>query len=205
MNLRLEMTVEQMIGSATLAKPQPSRPAASRKLLARKAIERVPLQPGDTLEASFPDGASTVEDTIDARPAEPHAAPSSAPSVAIAQCWPMPLAWSNEDESGFQALIARRKAAGYQRRGKDVSSQVLRPGDIKPNAETVVATIVGIVADRGSVPRADLIDLMAAATFPHPKARPTDKAWCQGYVGGAIRNGFLVVEHSATAALAKEA
>ena len=27
----------------------------------------------------------------------------------------------------------------------------------------------------------------------HPKARPADKEWCQGYVAGAIRNGFLAV------------
>ena len=54
MNLRLEMTMEQMIESAALAKLQPSRPAASRKLLARKAIERAPLQEEDTLEANFP-------------------------------------------------------------------------------------------------------------------------------------------------------
>jgi hypothetical protein len=32
---------------------------------------------------------------------------------------------------------------------------------------------------------------MASVTFPHPKARPTDASWCQGYVAGAIRNGFL--------------
>ena len=72
-----------------------------------------------------------------------------------------------------------------------MSSQILRPGTIKPNADTVVATIVGIVAERGELARAELVGRMGTAKFPHPKAQPTDKGWCQGYVAGAIRNGFL--------------
>jgi hypothetical protein len=56
-----------------------------------------------------------------------------------------------------------------------------------------MAAIVGLVADRGSIRRCDLIDAMVSLTFPHPKARPSDRSWCQGYVAGAIRNGFLAV------------
>jgi hypothetical protein len=43
------------------------------------------------------------------------------------------------------------------------------------------------------VSRAELIDAMASATFPHPSAQPQDKGWCQGYFAGAIRSGFFAV------------
>lgn len=200
MNLRLETTMEQTTDGATMTKPQPSRPTTSRKLLARKAIERSTLKHDDAPEPRFPEGVNGLEETT----AAPHGSSSSAPTAAVAQPPAAPAPWSSEDEAGFQALIARRKAAGYQRRGKDVSAQVLRPSNITPNAETVVATIVGIVAERGSIARSALIELMGLATFPHPKAQPTDKGWCQGYVAGAIRNGFLTVEHSTTGTPVKE-
>ena len=100
-------------------------------------------------------------------------------------------AWSDADERAYQGILARRKAAGFQRRGRDVSAQRVTVGHIKPNDGTVVAAIVGIVADKGAVGRGELIDLMAAATFAHPKAKPSDKAWCTGYIQGAIRDGFL--------------
>ena len=61
--------------------------------------------------------------------------------------------------------------------------------------------IVGILAHAGTMNRGALVDAMATANFPHPKARPTDRGWCQGYVAGAIRSGFLaVVELSANLA-----
>ena len=69
--------------------------------------------------------------------------------------------------------------------------QLIAVGSIKPNPSTVVAVIVGMVAERGSVARSELVGAMASVAFPHPKARPGDKSWCQGYVAGAIRNGFL--------------
>src|SRR5690606_37450391 len=106
---------------------------------------------------------------------------------------PAPALWSSEDEAALQGLLARRKAAGYKRRGKDLSTQALKPGAIKPNPDTTVATVVALVADRGQVSRGELLGLMAAASFPHPKARPQDSGWCQGYVAGAIRSGFLTV------------
>ena len=78
---------------------------------------------------------------------------------------------------------------------------MIRPGAIKPNEGTVAAVIVGIVAHDGTMNRGALVDAMATANFPHPKARPTDKGWCQGYVAGAIRSGLLAVaELSATLA-----
>ncbi len=64
-------------------------------------------------------------------------------------------------------------------------------GTITPNNKTVVAVIVAIVAEHGSIERAELLEAMATAIFPHAKAQPTNKSWCQGYVAGAVRNGFL--------------
>jgi len=61
------------------------------------------------------------------------------------------------------------------------------------NPQTIVATIVGLVSSCEELSREELLDLMAATTFPHPKARPQDRGWCQGYVAGAIRSGFLSV------------
>jgi hypothetical protein len=126
---------------------------------------------------------------------------SSAPATTAAQPAPAPApAWSAEDESTLQALLARRKAAGYQRRGRDVGGQLVAAGSIKPNPDTVVAVIVGIVTERGSIERAELIDAMAKTTFPHAKAQPSDKGWCQGYVAGALRNGFLTLAEQPAAA-----
>jgi hypothetical protein len=118
----------------------------------------------------------------DAAPAAPALAPASAP------------AWSEADEATLNAMLARRKAAKYQRRGKDVSGQLIRLGDVAPNPGTVVAVIVGLVAQAGgAVSRGKLLELMAGAAFPHPKAQPQDKGWCTGYVAGAIRTGALAV------------
>lgn len=102
-------------------------------------------------------------------------------------------AWSSEDEAALQTLLARRKAAGFQRRGRDVGGQVLRVGDIAPNDGTVVAAIVALVAERGTVTRSALLDAMAGATFPHAKAKPQDRGWSNGYIAGAVRDGFLAL------------
>lgn len=72
-----------------------------------------------------------------------------------------------------------------------LAQQLLRPGAIQPNPDTVIGAIVGIVANRGQLSRADLVEEMRQCQFPHPSARPQDEAWCQGYVAGAIRQGFL--------------
>ncbi len=69
----------------------------------------------------------------------------------------------------------------------------LRPGDAVPNPGTVVAAIVRLVVERGELGRAELIALMTDASLAHPKARPAEKGWSQGYVAGAIRSGFLAM------------
>lgn len=134
--------------------------------------------------------------TIAGAPPVPEAAPRLPANAKPEQldAFPAPaVAWSDEDERGFQALLARRKAAGFQPRGRDVGQQLLRPGKITPNAGTVVATIVGLVAERGTVKRGALVDAMGETAFPHAKARPSDRNWCQGYVAGALRDGYLAI------------
>lgn len=177
----------------TMATPmRGTRSGVSRKLLMRKAREIADPPKGDPLEANFPQAVSTASEAAAGAPN----ASSSTPRDTPAQSPLAPAAWSSEDEAAFQALLARRKAAGYQRRGKDLSAQLLQQGSIKPNANTIAATIVALVADRGEINRGELLNLMAVASFPHPKAQPTDKGWCQGYVAGAIRNGFLSLVQS---------
>ena len=188
------------------------RTGSSRKLLERKAREQVESAPeGETLEDSFPadaagDAASSsaivapaaaenaagdASERAAPAPIEASPAPAAAPLPALPPAAP---AWSAEDESAFQSLTVRRKAAGYQRRGRDVSEQTITLGAVSPNPGTIVAVIVGLVAGRGgSVGRAELVAAMAGADFPHGKARPDDKGWCQGYVAGAVRNGFLAL------------
>jgi hypothetical protein len=174
-----------------------TRSGASRQLLTRKARETATVPTGEPLEASFPPRSDGAPETLSATQStlshEPTAGPTQQPAA--------PGAWSTEDEAGFQTLLAKRKAAGYQRRGKNLAGQVLKPGAIKPNPNTIVATILALVDERSELSRCELLDLMASTSFPHPKARPSDKGWCQGYVAGAVRNGFLAVasEPSATA------
>lgn len=174
------------------------RIGSSRKLLQRKVLVKAATAPlKHVLEVSFPAPALQEPEA----PQKPQGGSSRGPAAAQASVPTPPPVWSSEDEAALQILLTRRKAAGYQRRGRDVSAQKLRPGDIKPNAGTVAATIVGIVAELGELGRAELLDFMANTDFSHSKAQPQDKAWCQGYVAGAIRSGFLVVvaEASATA------
>ena len=198
--------------TADTAAPAPrpmltSRTNASHKLLARKAAEKLPPQPnGERIEDSFPSapdevaagqhaaaaGAATVR--APSGLSTPSAVPASTFTPAVAATTPQPAAaWSDEDERTFKVQSARRKAAGYHTRGNDVCAQLLTVGSIKPNPDTTVAVIVGLVAERGTIPRASLVSAMASVKFPHPKAQPADAVWCQGYVAGSIRNGFLKV------------
>ena len=190
------MTQEHIADAKQLIRT--GRSGISRKLLQRKAAEKAVLTPAiDALEDSFPEFAPVVKEPAQA----PQAGSSSPLAATLAPAPATPPFWSTEDEASLQTLLARRKAAGYQRRGKDVAGQVIRPGAIKPNEGTVAAMIVGILAHVGTMNRGALIDAMATANFPHPKARPTDRGWCQGYVAGAIRSGVLaVVELSANLA-----
>jgi hypothetical protein len=197
-----------------------NRPTASRKLLGRKAAERAAegISQGVALEDSFPQGAGEAphddglivqaaqeitgadetaaeNNSAEVPTPEPAAEPEDLtvePAAATSTVQPATAPeWSEDDERTFQRLLARRKAAGYQRRGKDVSGQLLRVGEVAPNPGTVAAVIAALVAERGTVSRADLVAAMAAATFPHPRARPADKSWCVGYIAGGIRDGFL--------------
>ena len=187
------MTQENTLEAQQLMRT--GRSGNSRKLLQRKAAEKAVLTPAiDMLEDTFPASATAV----DALAQAPQAGPSSPLAAIQAPAPATPPLWSSEDEARLQSLLARRKAGGYQRRGKDVAGQVIRPGAIKPNDGTVVAVIVGIVAHDGTINRGALVDAMATANFPHPKARRTDKGWCQGYVAGAIRSGFLAVAELST-------
>ena len=130
-----------------------------------------------------------------AAPEQPAHLPATQPTA--------PAPWRDEDESAFQALLARRTATGRGKRGRAVTDQLIGLGPIKPNPDTVVAVIVALVAERGgSVPRGELVVAMADATFPHPKAQPTDRSWCQGYIAGAVRSGFLTSATEPAAAVA---
>jgi hypothetical protein len=104
-----------------------------------------------------------------------------------------PQLWTEADEAAYQALARRRKAAGYQRRARRDGSQLITAGDIRPNPNTTVATIVGLVEAKGTLSRSELVDAMGSATFMHRKARPQNQGWCQGYIAGAIRGGFLKI------------
>lgn len=144
-----------------------SRPGNSRKLLSRKARERSQTTSGASIESCFPEATPVVL---------------------------VPLA--TEQETGGARLIASAAAARplpVASLRKVMASPLLRPGDITPNSGTIVAAIVRLVVERGEVARPELINLMAGATFTHPKARPAEKGWSQGYVAGAIRNGFLAI------------
>ena len=196
---------------------QTHRSGANRKLLSRNAGNRAMAAQGEGLEDVFP-GAGQIADDEPAVPSsptkvtgsadgvaptdtmgEPGAAPA-AESTSPPQCAAEPgqthaemPTWSEDDERVFAAMAVRRKASGFQRRGKNVGAQLLRVGSIAPNSGTVVATIVALVANRGTAARADLIEAMAATEFCNAKARQRENSWCQGYVAGCIRDGYLEV------------
>lgn len=198
--------MSQVNPAGTSRPQQGNRSGASRKLLMRKAREAAfaDAPRAEALEASFPHAAG--DEAASASPSEVTALaviisrdhPASAGSVAL----PPTTAptWSSEDEGTYRTLLAQRKAAGYQRRGREVSGQLLTAGTIKPNPNTVAAVILNLVAGSGRMSRGELVVALATATFPHPKARPGDKGWCQGYIAGALRNGFLAVAEQATVA-----
>lgn len=211
-----------MTPNDTLPKPQhmqSHRSGASRKLLSRKADDKAMAAQGEALEDVFPAAGQTADDepavsssltkvtgladcaaptdtmgepALDAAPAAESTSPSQAAAEPLQTQAEMPT-WSEDDERVFAAMAVRRKASGFQRRGKNVGGQLLRPGSIVPNPGTVVATIVALVANRGTVKRAELLDAMAVAEFGSTKARPQDRSWSNGYVAGAVRDGFLEV------------
>ena len=166
-------------------------------LAAASSIEACVQQDGNSEAMVMPDVPTSVINPMLGEPSGGGLATLPAPPVS--QGHARAPTWSDEDESTLQALLTRRKAAGYQRRGRDVSGQLLTAGTITPNPNTVVAVIVAIVAEHGSIGRVKLVEAMATAIFPHAKAQPTDKSWCQGYVAGAIRNGFLTLSEQPSA------
>lgn len=166
--------------------PETGEPA----IIAASPIDAIVQRDGNGDAVELPDIAADADQAMPS--ATGGGASSATPTAAHVGQVPAPApVWSDEDESALQALVTRRKAAGYQRRGRDVGAQMITVGTITPNNKTVVAVIVAIVAEHGSIERAELLEAMATAIFPHAKAQPTNKSWCQGYVAGAVRNGFL--------------
>jgi hypothetical protein len=115
---------------------------------------------------------------------------SASVAPVLAPDWP---AWSQADEKAYQLLLSRRKVAGFQKRGRDVSAQTIRTGAITPNSGTVNSAIFELVKLHGPISRGQLLDLMATPAFAHPKAKGSDRAWSQGYLQGAISSGFLQI------------
>ena len=101
--------------------------------------------------------------------------------------------WTEADEDQLRGLLARRRQAGYRKPSRDVGSQLLKVGSFNPNPNTVTASICAIAALNGTITRKALLAEMTETVFPHPKAQPKNAKWCQGWVAGAIRNGFLVL------------
>jgi hypothetical protein len=199
--------------------PEPRHMQSHRSGASRKLGDNAMAAPGEALEGVFPAAGETAdnEPAVSSSPtnvtgladcAEPtdatgEPAPGAAPiaeSMSPLKAAAAPLqtqaempTWSEDDERVFAAMAVRRKASGFQRRGKNVGGQLLCPGSIVPNPGTVVATIVALVASRGTVTRAELLGAMAVAEFGSTKARPQDRSWSNGYVAGAVRDGFLEV------------
>jgi len=208
---------------------QSHRSGASRKLLGRKADNRAMVAQGEALEDVFPDGgpSETAEHAIvspaartlgreispdhptlaigaqvagpDQLTAEHAPEVPSEPNANTSAAAGHP--WSEEDEEAFSTMAARRKASGYQRRGRDIGGQVLRVGGITPNPGTVVATIVELFNTRNAMTRTELLDAIACASFSNANAKPADRSWANGYVAGALRDGFLTVAAASEARL----
>jgi hypothetical protein len=113
---------------------------------------------------------------------------NSVPSTSAAA---EPQAWTDSDEAAFRLMQQRRKNAGHKGRGANINAQLLCVGSIKPNGNTVASAIVGLLPAKGTITRGELLARMAATDFTSKNARPEDKGWCQGYVAGAIRSGFV--------------
>jgi len=160
--------------------------------VAEPVVADAPAENAAPTDPAVPALAESEASRTENEPVAP-SAPDATPGLAVAPAPASAAVWSNEDERVYREMTARRKAAGFQTRGRDVSAQLLRVGDLKPNAGTVVAVIVGLVAERGAVARSALLDLIGEATFSQAKAKPRDRDWAQGYVAGAVRGGFLAL------------
>lgn len=184
-----------------------TRQGASRALLKLKAVERAAeaAEGQQPIEALFPtppaQGDQASADRVDIK--ESSAAPAQAPTNAESPAPATPAtptgpaastAWTGEDETLFQSLFTRRKAAGFPRRGRDVSGQLLRVGSITPGAGTVYAVVAETVSAAGSASRGNLLDMLMAQDPATAKYPNKPRAWWQGYVAGALRDGVIAEE-----------
>ena len=80
-------------------------------------------------------------------------------------------------ESDFPEPLAPSDVGPTRHCPLNAQQQKLGLGKVQPNPNTVVAVIVGIVAARGDLGRAELIEAMGASVFPHSAARPRDRSW----------------------------
>lgn len=159
---------------------QSHRSGASRKLLSRKPGDKAMAAQDEALEDVFPDGGSSEtaehaigspaagtsgkENSLDPAILATGAALAGPDQLAAEDASEVPieahantsaagLSWSEEDEQAFSTMAARRKASGYQRRGRDMRGQFLRVGGIMLNPGTVVATIVELFNTRRAMAR----------------------------------------------------
>jgi len=199
---------------------QSHRSGASRKLLSRKPGDKAMAVPGEALEDVFPGSDADAAAEPPVKPLSPGAlgdednpacpvllaggvvagpekstaaAGSEAQIEAESMALPTGPSWTDEQEELYVAMTSRRRASGYLRRGRDVGRQVLCVGSITPNPGTVVGTIVELFGTRNAMARKELLDTIASASFSNAKAKPTDRAWANGYIAGALRDGFLAV------------
>jgi len=175
------------------------RPGVSRSLLAKKARERLKREVGgEPIEGAFP-AASTPAD-VDARSPETREA-ETPPAEGFVEAAGAPARGEVGTGASQHAAMpgeALRSPGAGNAQGSSIAApqlgrdtRLLTIGGIKPNAGTVFAIIAGIVEERGQLSRSELLAAMAAASFPKAKARPDSKAWCQGYIAGAVRSGFI--------------
>lgn len=175
------------------------RPGASRSLLAKKARERLQREvSGEPIEAAFPRNLALAKvdgSSPETREAEAPAAEGLVEAAgAFAGCQ---VGNSARQPAAVPGEALRRPRAGDAPVASVAftqpvrESRLLTSGSITPNPGTVFAIITGIVQERGQLTRPELLVAMASTSFPQPKARPDSKAWCQGYIAGAIRSGFI--------------
>lgn len=113
-------------------------------------------------------------------------------------------AWSDIDESTYQALLARRRAAKVKSRSggpraRLTDAAMLVVGSTPAEGKSVLATVRAAVAAHGEagVARGVLLDELAKAKWESVHARPSDRGWLAGWLSGAVRQGVVAVKPSA--------
>lgn len=117
------------------------------------------------------------------------------------------VAWTDEDEAAYQAVLARRKATKGKRapaasRNRMADDAVLLVGPAPVTGKSVYSTIKQVVAQAGEdgIKRGELVAKLQTADFASPHAKKDDAAWLKGWVSGAVRAGVLVVQAAGPAA-----